>query len=654
MYLHPTYRRGKQGVRYAYWRLCDSYRDFAGVICRRDLINVGRLDGFTQEDINDVAKIVTEKSKGTPDSMFVEELYTEKVLTLAGDLYSQLIARQLIDLPGSASKSEHSIENLRQQHERRFIARVSTLKHTDVREIGAEHLCCETIRKLRISEFLQRQGFTDEQAALAVTQIAIRATHPASELATARWIRNNSDICRLTGYNMDKVTKDKLYKSAIRLYDVRKELMSHLSSWTKELFDYDDNLILYDLTNTYAEGCYDDSRVWDYGRSKEKRHDCKLIVLALVVNSHGFPKHYQLFDGRMTDTDSLQKIIGSLDEQMKSLGVSPIIVMDAGISTEDNLAMLKKKGYKYLCVSRSGSKVYDTIEGEEKQQLKDNRGQQLEIQRVKVTHKPDKDGNLPASATDTFYWVRSEAKAVKENGMYGQFTKRFLAEIEKIKASLAKKHGTKKTDKVMERLGRAKQKYPSVASHYDYTYTEEGGIVTSLECTLREGYDFNEKAGVYFLQANLDDKDSKDGITVWKIYNILKEVESSFRGMKTDLDLRPVYHKSDIACLAHLHLGILAYWVVTSIRYQLRQKGVNKTWSQILDIMLTQKSVTSEAKNLQEEPIHIEQCSEATSEVAEICSKVCISNVPYKSKKSVWAQIQTKKKNRLTMMELRN
>ena len=609
MYLHPTYRRGRLGVRYAYWRLCDSYRDFAGVICRRDLINVGRLDGFTQDDINAVAKTVTEKSKDMLDSMFAGELYTEKVLALADDLYSQLIAKQLIDLPGSASKSVHSAEELRQQHERRFIARISTLKHTDVREIGAEHLCYETIKKLRISEFLQRQGFTEEQVALAVTQIAIRATHPASELATAKWIRNNSDICRLTGYNMDKVTKDKLYKSAIRLYDVRKELMSHLSSWTKELFDYDDNLILYDLTNTYAEGCYGDSKVWDYGRSKEKRHDCKLIVLALVVNSHGFPKHYQLFDGRMTDTDSLQKIIDSLDEQMKSLGVSPIVVMDAGISTEDNLAMLKKKGYKYLCVSRSSSKVYDTIEGEERQQIEDKRGQSLETQRVKVFHKADKNGKLPASATDTYYWVRSEAKAAKENGMYDQFTKRFLTEIEKIKASLTKKHGTKKTEKVMERLGRAKQKYPSVSSHYDYTYTEESGIVSSLECTLKEGYDFNEKAGVYFLQTNLDDKDSKDGVTVWKIYNILKEVESSFRCMKTDLDLRPVYHKSDVACLAHLHLGILAYWVVASIRYQLRQKGINKTWSQILDIMLTQKSVTSEAKNLQEEPIHIEQCS---------------------------------------------
>jgi len=112
--------------------------------------------------------------------------------------------------------------------------------------------------------------------------------------------------------------------------------------------------------------------------------------------------------------------------------------------------------------------------------------------------------------------------------------------------------------------------------------------VTSLGYTLKDGYDFNGKAGVHFLQTNLGD--DKDGKLVWQIHNILKEVESSFRCMKTDLDLRPVYHKTDEACLAHLHLGILAYWVVTSIRYQLRQRGFNKTWTQILEIMVTQKS----------------------------------------------------------------
>lgn len=125
--------------------------------------------------------------------------------------------------------------------------------------------------------------------------------------------------------------------------------------------------------------------------------------------------------------------------------------------------------------------------------------------------------------------------------------------------------------------------------------------------------------------------------------------------MKTALDLRPVYHKSDVAYLAHLHLGILAYWVVTSIRYQLCQKGINKTWSQILDIMLTQKSVTSEAKNLQDEPIHIEQCSEPTTEVSQIYDNISISHKPPPPKKiCVDTNSNSKKTNRLMMMELRD
>jgi transposase len=259
-----------------------------------------------------------------------------------------------------------------------------------------------------------------------------------------------------------------------------------------------------------------------------------------------------------------------------------------------------------------------------------------------VEFRKDKDGKLPTAATDTFYWVRSEAKAAKENGMYDQFTRRFEAELEKIKESLQKKHGTKKADKVLIRIGRARQKYPSVASHYDIDVTEdkETGNVTAIEWKLKEGYDHNDTAGVYFLQTNLD---GKDGTTVWTIYNILKEVEASFRCMKTDLNLRPVFHKKDKPCLAHLHLGILAYWVVATIRYQLRQKGYNKGWMQIVDIMDTQHSVATEMKNLQGDTIRIEKTTEPTEQVREICEKVGVSPIPYKMKKSVGVQISERK-----------
>ena len=641
MFMKAKHRTTKGGEGYIYYILCGSWRDSQGLSMRDELLHVGRRDDFDVWEMREVADILTDRANGEPQSAFYEQEHSQKVRMMADSLYSQLIAQGKIDLPGVKRPGESDLEQRRREHERRFIADTSDMKHLWSLQIGAEHLCVETMKKLRLGETLVSLGFNNEEAALALTQIAIRAVHPASEYATAQWIKPHSDICRLTGYDVNKITKDRLYQSAIRLYDVREGLMRHLSRWTKELFGYDDSLILYDLTNVYAEGDYDDSRWWNYGHSKEKRDDCKLLVLALVVNRHGFPKHYQLFEGRMQDYDSFVKIIDELDAHMKSLGVSPIVVMDAGIATEDNLDMLRKRNYKFLCVSRSSRKVYRSIEGAPVEHLQDRRDQPIEIQRIEVTFKKDKDGNLPAAAQDTFYWVRSEAKAAKENGMYDQFTRRFEAELEKIRASLEKKHGTKSTDKVLIRIGRAKEKYPSVASHYDIEYTEDKGIVTSLTWKLKDGYDHNKTAGVYFLQTNLD---GKDGLTVWTVYNILKEVESSFRCMKSDLNLRPVFHKKDKPCLAHLHLGILAYWVVATIRYQLKQKGFKKNWTQIVEIMDTQHSVATEMKNLKGETIHIENPTEPTELVKEICEKVGISSIAYKMKKSVGVQISEQKK----------
>lgn len=489
MFMKAKKRTTKGGEGYIYYTLCGSRRDLQGLSMRDELLHVGRHDDFDVWEMREVADIVTDRANGKPQSAFYEQEHSRKVRMMADSIYSQLIALGKIDLPGVKRPGESDLEQRRREHERRFIADSSTVTHPWSLHIGAEHLCVETMKKLKMGEALGELGFTGEQVSLALTQIAIRAVHPASEYATAQWIKPHSDVCRLTGYDVDKITKDRLYQSAIRLYDVREGLMRHLSRWTKELFGYDDSLILYDLTNVYAEGDYDESKWWDYGRSKEKRNDCKLLVLALVVNRHGFPKHYQLFEGRMQDYDSFVSIIDELDAHMKSLGVSPIVVMDAGIATAENLDLLRNREYKFLCVSRSSRKAYKPIEGEPVQRMEDKLHQPLEIQRVEVEFKEDKDGKLPTAATDTFYRVRSEAKAAKENGMYDQFTRRFEAELGKIRASLPKKHGTKKADKVHIRIGRAKQKYPSVASHYDIYVTEdkETGNVTAIEWKLKEG-----------------------------------------------------------------------------------------------------------------------------------------------------------------------
>jgi transposase len=126
-----------------------------------------------------------------------------------------------------------------------------------------------------------------------------------------------------------------------------------------------------------------------------------------------------------------------------------------------------------------------------------------------------------------------------------------------------------------------------------------------------------------------------DEHTFWSIYNAIREIEYTFRVLKTDLNLRPVYHKTDEASMAHLHLGLLAYWLVATIRYQLKQQGINSDWREIVRKMNTQKCVTTTVENINQQTISIRQCTEPTKKVKEIYDKLKYKYQPFVQKKSV-------------------
>ena len=127
----------------------------------------------------------------------------------------------------------------------------------------------------------------------------------------------------------------------------------------------------------------------------------------------------------------------------------------------------------------------------------------------------------------------------------------------------------------------------------------------------------------------------KDEATIWKIYNALREVESTFRTLKTDLDLRPIYHKNDNATMAHLHLGLLGYWIVNTIRHQLKAKKINHDWKEILRISSTQKLVTTSMVDNQENTIFITKCSEPNPKLQEIHQALKYKSRPFRMKKFV-------------------
>jgi len=488
---------------------------------------------------------------------------------------------------------------------------------------------------LGVDKYLADRGWDREQIALAATHVASRAVYPASELKTVSWIKENSGICELTGYDLKKLTKDKLYGISKKLFLEKEGVEDYLSRCTNDLFNLHDQVILYDLTNTYFEGSMKASKMAKFGKSKEKRNDARIIVLAVIVNTEGFLKYSDIFEGNTTDHSTLEHIITKLDLKHRYALKKPIVVMDAGIATENNIGFLKSKSYPYLCVTRSSIAKYKSILKSDPVIIVDKRDQPIELKRIRV----EADG-------DNYLWVKSHAKAEKETGMYNQFSQRFEEGLKAIQNGIAKKGGTKKFDKVWERIGRLKEKYPSVHKYYNITVTDQGnGVAKELTFQKRSDQDPDTGAGVYFLRTSLDWNDEK---AIWDIYNAIREIEYTFRVLKTDLDLRPIFHKTDEASMAHLHLGLLAYWLVSTIRYKLKQAGYNHDWREIVRVMNTQKIVTTSFQDDKGDIISIRQCSEPTADAKYIFDTLKFKSKLFHKRKSVWHTEELLKSNIIT------
>jgi len=358
------------GERKAQYRLCESYR-LDNTVRHQAILHLGSLEELPQTDqkkalAERINELVKQSHTGKQGLFAAPEPMIE---TLAQKYFAEIKEKHRLDI--AAGKDYHLIDT-------------DTVENKNIREAGADWLCMQALEQLKLDAFLASKGWTDEQIKLALTHIISRATYPASELRTSEWIKQNSAVCELTAYPVEKITKDKLYDTSKRLYTVKDELEKHLSKRTNELFDLTDKIILYDLTNSYFEGSMRGSKIARFGRSKEKRTDARLIVLAVVVNTEGFLKYSQIFEGNVADSKTLEQIIAELSGRTSATGRQPVVVLDAGIATEDNLKLLKENKFDYMCVSRSGMNKYRVDTQSKPVKIYDKKQQELTLQKVTV------------------------------------------------------------------------------------------------------------------------------------------------------------------------------------------------------------------------------------------------------------------------------
>ena len=609
-----------------YYRLKESYRNASGHACTRILLNVGFIHGLKPEEIRDISRGLTYKYEHQGERELWEDqmcTYGDVVRGKIEEYWTRMVEEKRLDIIPNA------IEASKAKAERRVD--VDTLEHKDARDIGAEWLCLQAIRQIKFDEFLHSLGWSDDQVKISVGHLIVRTVYTPSELKSMRIMRDNSGVCELLDLAFEAVTQRKVYSVADWFLKEKVRIEKYLCQTTDDLFRPTNRVILFDLTNFYWEGRKDGSLKAKYGRSKEKRNDCKLLVLALAINTDGFIRYSAILEGNTADPKSLPDMVDSLIAT-NPVGTDPdqkvLVVIDAGIATQENLDLIREKGYNYLCVSRKALTDYEVRPDAKVVTVRDCRERPIKLQEVHT------DGE------DYYLKIDSPSKALKEESMNRSFRRRFEEGLGTIAASLTKKGGTKKYEAVIKRIGKLEGRYPSIARYYDICVEKDDkDKVTSVNWTLEVPE--KQAFGTYFLRTNVKKLDEK---STWDYYNLIREIECSNRQLKTDLNLRPIYHQKDDRSDAHLFLGLLSYWIVNVIRHQMKKVNeARKTadpdpgaeyptpyWTEIVRIMSTQKAVTSEAINVLGEKVEMRICSKPTEQAAEIYSMLNYKPMPFR------------------------
>ena len=488
------------------------------------MLNVGFIDEpHRPEDIRDIGKCLTylhehhgqEELFGNPLSR-----YNEFVQRKAREFWHEMVNN------GSIDAVKASMEESREKAGR--LVDVNTIQHTDAREIGAEWVCLQAIRELEIDKFLRSEGWSEIQINTTLAHLITRTIYSPSELKSMRIMDENSAVCELISGNQEwRPGFQSIYKVAPSLFELKDRLENHLCKKTDDLFNITNRIAIFDLTNFYFEGRKEGSRKAQFGRSKEKRSDCKLLVLALCINREGFIRYSSILAGNTADPNSLPDMVDTLNSKTR-VPDDPkdkvLVCLDAGIATEENLQKIKEKGYNYLCVSRRRLTDYEIAPDAQTVTVLDSKQQPIRLTQVK--HEEDGDYYLE---------INSPAKQLKETSMNRKFKESFEEELQKAKDSLTKKNGTKNYEKVIERVGRARQKYPSISKYYVIDYVADNPKnpknMADIQWHIAVPENVDKQSGIYFLRTNVSTFDEK---TTWDYYNLTREIECTNRQLDGD------------------------------------------------------------------------------------------------------------------------
>src|SRR5664280_81512 len=535
-----------------------------------------------------------------------------QLLEAAAERYSDLIIAKLAQ-PVAIPTPEEDYHRVNINH----------IEAHQARSIGAETLALHAVRQLQLDQKLTALGFNKIDSAAALGSIIGRMVSPGSELQTHDWLQSRTGLGELLDHDYGSTTLTRLYTISDRLLKHQPALEAFLAVQEQTLFDLNRSIVLYDLTNTYFEGQCAQNPKAQFGRSKEKRSDCPLVTLGLVLDGNGFPLSSQVFPGNASEPATLALMLDGLLGKNPLPSEKPVLIMDAGIASADNIAWLSERGYLYLVVSRERD-VQDPRDQDNAVLIRETGRSKVSVYRT-----------VDAETGETRLYCYSDQKAKKEQAIRNRFHVRLEEALDKLNAGLDKKGTIKSYAKILERIGRLREKNSRVASDYriEVIADDEKNNATRIEW-MRESKSEqkDQHCGVYCLRTNIPNWSEEQ---LWTTYIMLTEIEATFRSLKTDLGLRPVYHHKEDRVTGHLFITLLAYHLVHTLRYQLKRQGIQLSWDSIRNIMSTQQRLTITLPTDDNKTIHLRTTTQAETRQKQIYAALSLNPDPIGKYKTI-------------------
>jgi len=529
--------RKKDGKLHRYWSVVENRRLRAGHTTQRTVLYLGEINDTQQAAWRNSLDVLNEATQ-----------LTEQICLFPEDR----------DIPPDVLNGlQVKLSELTLQHPRVF---------------GDCWLACRLWDELYLGQFW-RERLPEGKAAVPWFKVLELLTvrplvAPGSKWHLHRCWFLTSAMDQLLDEDFAVAAKNRLYECLDRIDAHRTALFTHLQGRWKDLFGATYDLLLYDLTSTYFEGEMERAPKARHGYSRDKRSDCRQVVIAVVLSPEGFPLAYEIMAGNTSDKTALKLFLQKIQAQYGK--AKRIWIMDRGIPTEETLREMRQSDPPVSYLVGTPRARWD--------QFKDA-FEKLPWQKVRDTV----EVKLLAQDDEVNVLAKSQGRRAKETAM----RRRRLAQLVRTLRALRRpRQRPWHRDTLLHKLGAAHNKAGAAWRFVKIT------VPTARQPVNRDTFQFE------LLKDKLRDAQQRDGHyllrafgagdqagTLWELYMQLTEIEAAFKTFKSDLQLRPIRHHVELRIEAHILVCFLAYCLSVTLRKRLEAHAPGLTPRAVLETL---------------------------------------------------------------------